>query len=81
MVRAVYYEPNQLKIELDKMLLEHKDAIRIQYHCWCTKPIMEGNEVKGVVFESKEGRKAILAKTVIDATGDGDILWQTGTPY
>jgi hypothetical protein len=81
LVRAVYFEPNQLKIELDKMLLEHKDAIRVQYHSWGTKPIMEGNGVKGVVFESKEGRKAIYAKTVIDATGDGDILHQTGTPY
>jgi hypothetical protein len=81
LVRAVYFEPNQLKIELDKMLLEHKDAIRVLCHCWGTKPIMEGNEVKGVIFESKEGRKAILAKVVIDATGDGDIFRQTGAPY
>ena len=34
---------------------------------------MEGNAVKGVIFESKEGRKAVMAKVVIDATGDGDI--------
>ncbi len=81
LVRAVYYEPNQLKIEMDKMLLEHKDAIRVMCHSWGTKPIMEGNEVKGVIFESKEGRKAIYAKTVIDATGDGDILRQTGAPF
>ena len=81
LVRAVYFEPNQLKIELDKMLLEHRDAIRIQYHSWGTKPIMEGDEIKGIVFESKEGRKAIYAKVVIDATGDGDIFYQTGTPY
>lgn len=81
LVRAVYYEPNQLKIELDKMLLEHNDAIRVQCHSWGTKPIMEGNEIKGVIFESKEGRKAIFAKTVIDATGDGDIFRQTGAAY
>ena len=81
LVRAVYYEPNQLKIEMDKMLLEHKDSIRVMCHSWGTKPIMEGNEVRGVIFESKEGRKAILAKTVIDATGDGDIFRQTGAPY
>jgi len=42
---------------------------------------MEGSEVKGVFFESKEGRQAIYAKTVIDATGDGDIFRQTGTPF
>ncbi len=36
--------------------------------------------MKGVVFESKEGRKAIKAKVVIDATGDGDIYYQAGAP-
>ncbi|MDD6189855.1 MAG: FAD-dependent oxidoreductase [Clostridiales bacterium] len=81
LVRAVYFEPNQLKIEMDKMLLEERDRIHILYHCLGTKPIMEGNAVKGVIFESKEGRQAVLAKSVIDATGDGDIFRQTGTPF
>ena len=81
LVRAVYYEPNQLKIELDKMLLEERDRIRVLYHSWGTRPIMEGNQVRGVIFESKEGRQAIFAKTVIDATGDGDLFRLTGTPF
>ena len=81
LVRSVYFEPNQLKIEMDKMLLEHKDAIRVQYHSWGTKPVMEGNRMTGVVFESKEGRKAIRAKIIIDATGDGDIYAQAGAPF
>jgi len=81
LVRAVYYEPNILKIEMDKMLLEHSDSIRIMCHSWGTKPIMEGNVCKGVIFESKEGRKAVLAKIVIDATGDGDIVRQSGAPF
>ena len=81
LVRAVYFEPNQLKIEMDKMLREHEQAIRVLYHCWGAKPILEGDTVRGVIFESKEGRKAVLAKVVIDATGDGDIFAQTGTPY
>ena len=80
-VRAVYFEPNQLKIEMDKMLLEERDRIRVYCHSWATKPIMEDNIVKGVIFESKEGRKAIFAKAVIDATGDGDLFSQTGTPF
>lgn len=76
--RAAQVDPQQLKIEMDKMLLEHSDAIRILYHCWGTKPIMEGSTCTGVVFESKEGRKAIIAKQVIDATGDLDLCRQTG---
>ncbi len=81
LVRSVYYEPNQLKIEMDKMLLEHKDSIRVLAHSWGTRPIMEGDTIKGMFFECKEGRRAVLAKVVIDATGDGDIFRQTGDPY
>ena len=73
-------EPNQMKIEMDVMLDEHKDSIRVMYHSWGCKPIMEGNVCKGVVFESKEGRKAVLAKVVIDATGDADICRLAGAP-
>ena len=81
LVRSVYFEPNELKIELDRMLMEESDRIRVLYHSWGVRPIMEGCEVKGVFFESKEGRKAILAKTVIDATGDGDLYSQAGAPF
>ena len=80
-VRSVYFEPNQLKIELDKMLEEEKESIRVYCHSLGVAPIMEENTIKGVVFESKEGRKAIQAKIVIDATGDGDIFSQAGAPY
>ena len=76
--RAAQVNPQELKIEMDKMLLEHSDSIRILYHSWGTKPIMEGDTCKGVIFESKEGRKAVLAKQVIDATGDLDLCRQTG---
>lgn len=81
LVRSVYYDGEHLKIEMDKMLREYKEQIRVMYHSWGTRPIMEGNVCKGVVFESKEGRKAVYANIVIDATGDGDMFRQTGAPY
>ena len=65
LVRSVYFEPNQLKIEMDKMLLEHKDSIHVMCHSWGTRPIMDGDTIKGVYFESKEGRKAVLALSLI----------------
>lgn len=73
-------EPTQLKIEMDVMLDELSDSIRVMYHTLGVKPIMEGNVCKGVFFESKEGRKAVLAKVVIDATGDADICRLSGAP-
>ncbi|MBR2755925.1 MAG: FAD-dependent oxidoreductase, partial [Lachnospiraceae bacterium] len=73
-------DPTEMKIEMDKMLDEERDRIRVLYHSWGCKPIMEGNVCKGVFFESKEGRKAVMAKVVIDATGDADICRLSGAP-
>jgi hypothetical protein len=50
-------------------------------HCPTVDVIMEGNTIKGVITESKAGRQAILAKRVIDATGDADLAWRAGAPY
>jgi ribulose 1,5-bisphosphate synthetase/thiazole synthase len=44
-------------------------------------PILEGGAITGVITESKAGREAILAKRVIDATGDADIAARAGAPY
>ena len=79
-VRAPYFEPTALKLEMDAMIQEYPQ-IKIIFHGWGTKPIMDGNEIKGVIFESKAGRQAIMAKITIDATGDGDIFAQTGAPF
>ncbi|HEY1312508.1 MAG TPA: FAD-dependent oxidoreductase, partial [Steroidobacteraceae bacterium] len=43
-------------------------------------PIMENGTIRGVITESKAGREAILAKRVIDATGDADIAARAGAP-
>ena len=51
------------------------------FDCWGTKPIMDGDTIKGVIFESKAGRQAVYAKIVIDCTGDGDIYSQAGAPF
>jgi hypothetical protein len=50
-------------------------------HCFTVDTIMEGNVIKGVITESKSGRQAILAKRIVDATGDADIAYHAGAPY
>jgi hypothetical protein len=50
-------------------------------HCFAVQAIMEGDTIQGVITESKAGRQAILAKRVIDATGDADIAYHAGAPY
>lgn len=80
LVRAPFYDPQELKIELDLMVQECPN-VKLLLHCWGTKPIVENDTMKGVIFESKEGRKVVMAKIVIDCTGDGDIYSQAGAPY
>ena len=70
-------DPEIAKDELNTMVLE--SGCELLLHTWVTEPIMEGNTVKGVIIESKSGRQALLAKIVIDCTGDGDLLPYTGT--
>ena len=65
-------DPEVAKDEINAMVLE--SGAEMLLHCWVTEPIMEGNQVKGVFLETKSGRQAVLAKIVIDCTGDGDLL-------
>jgi len=72
-------DPEVLKAELNDMVAEAGADLLL--HSWGTRPIMEGNTVKGVFFESKSGRQAILAKVVIDSTGDGDLFVAAGAEF
>jgi len=67
------------KYTADKMVEEA--GITPILHCYAVGVIMEANTVKGVITESKSGRQVILAKRVIDATGDADIAYRAGAPY
>ena len=67
------------KYLLNKMVEEA--GVKTYLHAWGTEPIMDGDKVKGVIFESKSGRQAVLGKVVIDSTGDGDLLPYTEAEF
>jgi hypothetical protein len=70
--------------EISKCILQdmvEEAGVKTYLHAWGTEPIMDGNKVAGVIFESKSGRQAILAKVVIDSTGDGDLLPYSGADF
>jgi hypothetical protein len=50
-------------------------------HSLVVDVVMEGDKITGVITESKSGRQAILAKQVIDGSGDADIAHFAGAPY
>lgn len=53
-------------------------GVKVLLYVFAADVIMENGKCKGVVIESKKGREAILAKSVVDCTGDGDILYRCG---
>ena len=73
-------DPECAKVMMDEMVAEQKN-VSMFFHCWGVDTIQDGDKVLGVVFESKEGRHAILAKQIVDCTGDADVLFQAGGDY
>lgn len=75
---GVVINSEQLKVLLIEM--QQQAGVKVLTHALATQPITDGNTVKGVFIESKSGRQAVLAKVVIDTTGEADIAGQTGCP-
>jgi hypothetical protein len=72
-------DPERLKVLSQEMLLEA--GVRLVFHSWAAVPIVEDGRVTGAVFESKAGRQALMAKVVVDATGDGDMFARAGAAF
>jgi len=71
--------PERLKLLSQEIVIER--GVKLVYHAWGSLPIVEDGRVCGATFESKEGRMAIRAKVVVDATGDGDLFARAGAAF
>ena len=69
-------DPEWLKTVSMNMALEQK--VRLLLHAWVAAPIIEDSVVRGAILETKEGRQAVLAKVVVDTTGDADLIVRAG---
>ena len=67
------------KILLEKMATEA--GVTILLHALVVEALVDAGTIRGVVLENKGGREAILARRVIDASGDGDLAALAGAPY
>ncbi len=76
---SVAYDPEEFRFALNTMCEE--SGVRLLLHCWACEGIRDGDRLRGVVFQSKSGRLAILADVVVDATGDGDVFASVGVPF
>lgn len=60
--------------------LVQEAGVRPMLHRMFVAPIIADGEIRGVITESKAGREAILAKRVVDASGDADVAHRSGAP-
>lgn len=72
-------DPEIIKYGFLVMLRE--EGIDFLLHTYIVGSIMEGKMIKGVIVENKAGRQAILARMVVDATGDADVAAFSGAPF
>ena len=56
-------------------------AVDLLLHTWFCDAIVEGNALRGVIVENKSGRQALLARAIVDATGDADVAARAGAPF
>ncbi len=68
-----------LKYVMVEMVVEA--GIDCFLHCWGVDAICRAGVVQGAVVESKSGHQAILARAVVDATGDGDLFAAAGAEH
>jgi hypothetical protein len=84
---AAMPEPQSISHALDAEMfkwvadaLVEEAGITPMLHRLFVAPILEGGAIQGVVTESKAGREAILARRVVDCTGDADVAARAGAP-
>lgn len=78
-VNGRFLDVEKTKVVLEKML--QKAGVEILYSTSVVDAVVEDNVIKGVVTHNKSGLNSILAKCIIDASGDGDVAAYAGVPF
>ena len=80
-VSETCFEPH-VADSIFKAWVHAQPNMQVYYHWYFDKAIMEGNTIKGAVFENVRGQKlTVYAKRVIDATDLGDVYAGAGAAY
>lgn len=78
--QSLSYELDSEGFKLVADRLVEEAGIHGMMHRQFVAPVMDGDRIAGIIVESKAGREAILARVVIDATGDADVAVRCGAP-
>ncbi len=73
------FDPEGMKRLLDELLADA--GVKVLFDTRAVAPVMDDATIRGAIVESKSGRQALLARQVVDCTGDGDIAAAAGAPF
>ncbi|MFH1676379.1 MAG: FAD-dependent oxidoreductase [bacterium] len=76
---VIPFDKEQLKYVLNEMVIGA--GTKMMLHTWAETPLINNGTCEGIIVDNKSGRLAILAKIVIDTTGDGDMASKAGAPF
>ena len=77
---AQAYDTAAYKIAADDLMLSA--GVEILFHALAADVVMDSAaRVQALLVETKSGRRAVIGRTFIDASGDGDLAAWAGAPY
>jgi glycine/D-amino acid oxidase-like deaminating enzyme len=77
---AQAYDTAAYKIAADDLLLAA--GVEILFHAFGAGVVMDGERrVRALLVETKSGRRAVLGRAFVDASGDGDLAAWAGAPW
>ncbi len=73
------FDSEGVRVVFHKMLRSF--GVRTLCNLAAVESVVEGDRIGGVLVDAKTGRKAVLGRIVIDATGDGDVAAGAGLAF
>ncbi len=77
MINTLY--PEVVKYAWDDLLEEA--GVQILHHCHFAGSIIEEGQIRGVLLNTRAGRRAVMASRVVDGTGHGIVCHDSGVPW
>ena len=74
-----WFDPEGMRVVFSQLLDEYH--VRTFCGLQAVESIVQAGRIRGVLVDAKTGRKAVLGRIVIDATGNGDVAANAGLPF
>jgi hypothetical protein len=73
------YDPESLKVVWDALVTQA--GVKVLFHCYFAEVHKNGSRLESLLVATKQGLRLIKAKTVVDASGDADVVARAGAPF